>query len=94
MDYIEIPILLRLNLVGLPNFDVFAGPDFAFDVFSRVKNAYSSTFMTTSEKGTAQVFDFYIAFGGGPNFNLGPANVGVELRFALGTEKVVESWLN
>ncbi len=99
MDYIEIPVLLRMNLFTLPilpaGFDVFAGPDFAFNVYSESKsNVYYPAGMqvvTTNESGDTRSFDFNIAVGGGPHIDLGPTSLGVEVRYTFGTGRAFRS---
>ncbi len=93
MDYIEIPVLLRMNLFSLPilpiGFDIFGGPDFAFNVYSKGKSTVyypaGTEIVTTDESGNTRPFDFNIAVGGGPHIDLGPMTLGVEVRYTFGT---------
>ena len=94
-NYVEVPILLKYDFLSLPvvplNVDLYAGPDFAFNVASKSETTYAGLVTTTDEKGNTQPFDFNIAVGGGPNIDLGLAKVGVELRYTFGTGSAFKS---
>ena len=99
-NYVEVPVLLKLdvlNLTILPmNVDVYAGPDFAFNVSSQQEATdYGPppipVTVTTDEKSNTRPFDFNIAVGGGPNLDLGLMTVGAELRYTFGTGSAFKS---
>ena len=99
LDYIEVPVLLRMNLFSLPilpaGFDIFAGPDFAFNVYSQAKTmTYSPSGpqeFTSDASGNIREFDFNVAVGGGPDINLGPMTLGLEVRYTFGTGRAFRS---
>ncbi len=99
MDYVEVPILLRMNLLSLPilpaGIDIFAGPDFAFKVYSDSKNTIylsnSTQVRSGSMSGELRNFDFNIAVGGGPNITIGPMTLGLELRYTFATGRAFHS---
>jgi len=88
-NYIELPVLFKFDVVSVPilpvNVDLYAGPDFAFNVASRNEATSGNTTTTTNEMSNTRPFDFNIAVGGGPNLDIGLAKVGVELRYTFGT---------
>ena len=88
-NYIEVPILFKFDIIAVPilpvRVDVYAGPDFAFNVLSRNETTYGGIVTTTDEKDNTHPFDFNIAVGGGPNVDLGVTKVGIELRYTFGT---------
>ncbi len=99
LDYIEVPVLLRMNLFSLPilpaGFDIFAGPDFAFNVYSQAKTTtYSSSGtqeFTSNASENIREFDFNVAVGGGPKINIGPITLGLEVRYTFGTGRAFRS---
>ena len=92
VNYIEIPVLLKFNIPLAPSSPVsanlYAGPDFAFNVASSVETSSNGQTTTTDESNMTKGFDFNIMFGGGIGFNVGPTVLGVELRYSLGTGTV------
>jgi len=94
-NYVEVPILLKYDVLSLNilpmNVDLYAGPDFAFNVASKDETSLGTVSQTTDEKSNTQPFDFNIAVGGGPNLNLGPMTVGAELRYTFATGSVFKS---
>ncbi len=97
LDYIEVPVLLSMKIFTLPvlpaSFDVFAGPDFAFNVRARDKNLAGNPLQGYDNdiSGSMRLFDFNIAVGCGPNFNVGSIPLGLELRYTFGTGRVFKS---
>lgn len=89
LNYIEIPALLKFYIPlaqGSPvGVNIYAGPDFAFNVASSLETTFNGQTQTTDEKDITNGFDFNIMFGGGVNFNVGPTILGVELRYSLAT---------
>lgn len=94
LNYIEVPILVRLDVFSIPiipaAIDLYAGPDIAFNVASKKKtvvdisNAATET-STVDESKNTQPVNFNIAVGGGPHVDLGPMTVGVDVRYTFGT---------
>ncbi|MDE3057904.1 MAG: PorT family protein [Bacteroidota bacterium] len=88
-NYIEVPVLLKLNIPMAPGtpvkVNVYAGPDFAFNVASSVEASGNGQSQTTDESNNTKGFDFNLAFGGGVGFGIGPATLGLDLRYSLGT---------
>lgn len=95
LDYVEVPVLLKLMVLDIPilpaNVDVYAGPDFAFNVASNEKTSYAGVTTTTDETKNIRPFDFNIAVGGGPNLDLGSMTVGAEVRYTFGTSPVLKN---
>ncbi len=89
LNYIEVPVLLKVDVLTFPvlpvNVDLYAGPDFAFNVVSENKSSFGGVTLITNESGGTRPFDFNITVGGGPNIDLGPMSLGVELRYTFGT---------
>ena len=89
LNYIEIPVLLKFYIPLAPgspiSANLYAGPDFAFNVASSVETTFNGQTTTTDESNITKGFDFNIMFGGGIGFNVGPTVLGVELRYSLGT---------
>ncbi len=95
LNYVEIPILLKFKVLTFPvlpaDIDVFAGPDFAFNVAS--KNEFTELGITTTsdESKNTYPFDFNIAVGAGPTVDLGPISIGAEVRYTFGTSPVFKN---
>ncbi len=94
-NYVEVPVLLKLNLpVGSPapfKANVFVGPDFAFNVaaYEKVTDnpGYTSTF---DQKSSTRLFDFNVAVGAGAGYDLGPTTLGPEVRYTFGTGSLLK----
>lgn len=94
LNYVEVPVLVRLDVFSVPivpvAIDLYAGPDFAFNVASKNKtetqfaNGFTAT-STTDESKNTQPFNFNIVLGGGGHIDLGPMTAGLELRYTFGT---------
>ncbi|MGC8595582.1 MAG: porin family protein [Candidatus Kryptoniota bacterium] len=89
VNYIEIPVLLKFKLPLAPgtpvNANIYAGPDFAFNVASSLTVSSGGQSQTTDESNNTNGFDFNLAFGGGVGFKVGPTTLGIELRYSLAT---------
>ncbi len=92
VDYIEIPVLLKINIPiegSKVHPNVYAGPAVAFESSCKFAGSSGSVsaevdcddpqlgIMTTST-------DFGLIFGGGLSFEVGGAEVGVDVRYTLG----------
>lgn len=88
LTYIEIPVLLKINLPGwavvTPN--VFAGPAFAANVGARAKN--KTTGVEEKIDGMIQDTDYGFVFGAGVDVSIGLGRLGVEARYVLGRKQV------
>ncbi len=94
LNYVEVPILVRLDVFSVPivpvAIDLYAGPDIAFNVSSNnkteidISSAITET-STVDESKNTQPVNFNIAVGGGPHIDLGPMTVGVDVRYTFGT---------
>ncbi|MCL5021722.1 MAG: PorT family protein [Bacteroidetes bacterium] len=95
LNYVEVPVLLKLTVFSIPilpaDIDLFAGPDFAFNVASKEKNTFAGLSTTINESKDTRPFDFNITVGGGPNLNLGLLTLGVEARYTFATSPVFKN---
>ncbi len=96
-NYIEVPVLLKLNLpigtVAPFKVNVFAGPDFAFNVtaYEKVTDSVLPNNSTTfDEKFETSSFDFNLAVGAGTGLDVGPTTLGLELRYTFGTHTLTK----
>ncbi len=85
MDYIEIPVLLRLTvpLEGQVEPFVYGGPSFAFITKAEIEfqaQGISATLNMANEKSSDIVF----LFGGGLELDAGAVDVFFDLRYSLG----------
>ena len=91
LDYIEVPLLLDASALKLPflpvDLDLFAGPTFAVNVISRqeIREYFNDSWHSFSSNSSSgiQRFNFNFAIGGGPAFNLGSTNLGIEVRYTF-----------
>ncbi len=96
-NYIEVPVLLKLNLPLGPALpfspSIFAGPDFAFNVTSKSEVTGLGIVGTTTvdTKDITRSFDLNVAVGLGAGFGVGPANLGLELRYTFGTGSLLKA---
>lgn len=96
-NYIEVPVLLKLNLPVGPALPfsptLFAGPDFAFNVASKEELTYQGapSSVTMDTKYLTRSFDFNVAVGLGGTIGIGPANLGLELRYTFGTGSLLKA---
>ena len=96
VDYIEIPVLLKINIPiegSKVHPNVYAGPAVAFESSCKFAGSSGSVsaevdcddpqlgIMTTST-------DFGLTFGGGLSFEVGGAEVGVDVRYTLGLTSI------
>lgn len=85
-NYIEVPVLLKVNLPVVPfRTNVFAGPDFAFNVASSEEDVAGGRTFSVDTKNLTRNFDFNLAVGAGAGFGVGPTSLGLELRYTFGT---------
>lgn len=95
LNYVEIPVLIKFNVLSMPilpfGVDLYAGPDFAFNVASQNKTTLGDITTTTNQAGNTRPFDFNILVGGGPNLDLGFTTLGVEVRYTFGTGSVFKA---
>lgn len=88
-NYLEVPVLLKFKIPLAPGTPVsanlYAGPDFAFNVASSFEASAGGNSNTTDLSDETKGFDFNLAFGGGVGFAAGPTTLGIELRYSLGT---------
>jgi hypothetical protein len=97
-NYIEIPVLLKLNLPLGPvtplKASVYAGPDFAFNVASNEEftgQGVPGGSYTIDTKDLTRLFDFNLAVGAGAGFDVGPTTLGLELRYTFGTGQLTKA---
>jgi len=92
LDYIEVPVLFKVN-VPIEGSNVhpsfFVGPAVAFKASCKLEDPAAGT-TEDCEAGGALVksTDFGVAFGGGISFDVGGAEVGVDVRYTLGLTKI------
>jgi hypothetical protein len=88
LTYIEIPVLLKINLPSFNLFTpcVFAGPAFAANVAARAKNETTGVEekIDSMVKGT----DLGFVFGVGIDTSVGPGLFGLDARYTLGSSQV------
>ncbi len=88
-NYIEVPVFLKFKVPLAPKtpvgLDIYAGPDFAFNVASSLTVSSGDQTQTTDESNNTNGFDFNIAFGTDVSFGVGPTALGVGLRYSLAT---------
>ncbi len=92
LDYVEVPVLLDTSPLKLPflpaDLDLFAGPTFAVNVISRqeIREYFNDSWHSISSNSSSgiQWFNFNVAIGGGPTFNLGTTKLGIEVRYTFG----------
>lgn len=94
-NYIEVPVLLKLNLPLGPALpftpSIYAGPDFAFNVVSKNEGTGPGIVASVDTKYLTRSFDFNVAVGLGAGFGVGPANLGLELRYTFGTGSLLKA---
>lgn len=90
MNYFEIPVLVKFYIpisnsgTIKPNF--YAGPSFAFNTASRIKNDYDFTLADNY----ARKFDLGLVFGGGIGILTGKGVLDISLRDDLGMNSIYE----
>lgn len=94
-NYLEVPLLLKVNLPLGPavpfKTSVYAGPDFAFNVASSDKITAGGTSYTVDTRNITESFNFNVAVGAGAGFNVGPTTLGLELRYTFGTGSLTKT---
>ena len=87
-NYIEVPVLLKFLIPLAPgtpvNINVYAGPDFGFNIASSLNESAGGQTQDIDESNNTSGFDFNIMFGGGVGFKVGVTNLFVDLRYSLG----------
>ncbi len=94
IDYVEVPVLLKINIPiegsnVHPN--VYAGPAVAFKASCKFSGSSGGvSFSESCDDAGVMVksTDFGVAFGGGVSFDVGGAEVGVDVRYTLGLTKI------
>jgi hypothetical protein len=83
-NYIEVPVLIKYSLktesTSLENINIYAGPAFAFDVFSNTDVDEANTLHLID----IRKFDLGLALGGGIGFKAGRGILGFSLRYTAG----------
>lgn len=82
LNYIEIPVLLRMNFTD--NFSIHAGPYIAYLIDANVKNETDSGFFDFEENldtGDFEKFDYGLS--GGIEFELSPISIGARYNYGL-----------
>ncbi len=91
LDYIEIPVLFRVN-VPVPNSPVrphvFVGPAVSFETGCTL---VVGGLEEDCESGSTKTTDFGAVFGGGVDFLVGGARVGLDVRYNLGLRSLDNS---
>ena len=93
LDYIEIPVLLKLIIpVEGSNIkpSIFAGPAIGFNTTHKMKVEYSGQTLEEDIQDTKST-DFSLAFGGGIGFMVGKNELGVDVRYILGLSTIDNS---
>ncbi len=90
IDYVEVPLLLKVNIpiegsTVHPN--VYVGPAVAFKASCKVEESGVTEDCDTVGALITST-DFGVAFGGGVSFDVGGAEVGVDVRYTLGLRTV------
>lgn len=94
IDYLEIPLLARLDLLPLPILSphLLAGPYIGFNVNSRFEpDAGDSGFQLDSVdlKDDTRSSDLGLMFGAGSDFNLGITSLSLQARYSLGLQSIM-----
>jgi Outer membrane protein beta-barrel domain len=96
LDYIEIPVLLKLVIpVRGSNVDpaIFAGPFVGFNTTAKAKTEYNGQ-SQESDIQDVKSTEFGLQFGGGLGFNVGRGELGVDIRYILGLTTLDNSSAN
>jgi Outer membrane protein beta-barrel domain len=88
LNYFEVPVLLKFYVPLAPgtpvNLNVFAGPDFNFNVSSSLDETVSGQTNNTDISNDVSGFDFDVVFGAGVGFKVGITDLIFDLRYSLG----------
>ena len=88
ISYLEIPLLIKLNIpsssFGIIKANVFAGPDVAFKLSSKMK--YEEAGQPTQEENLSNInsTDFGAIFGAGADINLPITTIMIDVRYDFG----------
>ncbi len=94
VDYVEVPLLLKLNIPiegSKVHPSVYAGPAVAFKASCKLAADIGGVSASEScdDAGLEiKSTDFGLAFGGGVSFDVGGAEVGVDVRYTLGLSSI------
>jgi len=96
LDYIEVPVLFKVNIPiegSKVRPSVYAGPAVALKASCKVSGSLGGVSVDVdcddpSIDVPVKSTDFGVAFGGGIAFDVGGAEVGVDVRYTLGLSKV------
>jgi len=102
VDYIEIPVLLKINIPiegSKVHPNVYAGPAVAIKSSCKLSGSAASVSVDVDCEGQDIVdltgfeilvksTDFGLVFGGGVSFDVGGADVGVDVRYTLGLSTI------
>jgi hypothetical protein len=93
LDYIEIPVLFRVQLAGgtsfKPNF--YAGPELGILLSAKVKGEASGVSVETDIKDNTKSTDFGLIGGVGAEFPMGNGKLLFDIRYDAGLAKVVDA---
>jgi len=104
LDYIEIPVLLKVNIPiegSKVHPNVYAGPALAIKSSCKLSGSDGSVSIdldcddplivdAIGEEFPIKSTDFGLVFGGGISFDVGGADVGVDVRYNLGLTKILD----
>jgi opacity protein-like surface antigen len=95
LDYIEVPVLLKINIPiegSKVHPNVYVGPSVGFKSSCKVSGSSGgvSADVDCDAGGTDPIksTDFGLAFGGGVSFDVGGAEIGVDVRYTLGLSTI------
>ncbi len=96
LDYVEVPVLFKVNIPiegSKVRPSVYAGPAVAFKASCKVSGSSGGVDANVncddpSIDVPVKSMDYGVAFGGGIAFDVGGAEVGVDVRYTLGLSKV------
>ena len=98
LDYIEVPVLLKVNIPiegSKVHPTVYAGPAVAFKASCKLSGTSGGVSASADcDAGGADFVkstDFGLAFGGGISFDVGGAEIGVDVRYTLGLSTIDDS---
>ncbi len=82
LDYIEVPLLLRMNLI--PNLSIQAGPYVAYMISADIKNDSSNdAFDSLTDLDTNDFNKFDYGLSGGVEFDLNSIGIGARYNYGL-----------
>ena len=94
-SYLEIPILLKLNIpsssFGIIKPNIFTGPEVAFKLSAKVKDQLPGQLPQEHDVPNTNSTDFGIIFGAGIDINLTITTIMLDIRYDLGIRNVCGS---